>query len=189
MADETPPTAAELLDAIDTTRALYGKLRTDLEVSLGKFFDDPADVADDLLYHSEEFGREHALELYGERLHSAPIRPDLGDMTFAELAEKISGQVDAMLDAHDRLDDLTHKRQKLLARELPPGVRIINVQGREFELDSLARELRAVDRPGERYPLPAEAEQDMTLTQHMARETGAALAEPPPPKPERSRGR
>lgn len=187
MADDIPQTLSELADAIAATRTHYADLRAAFEASLGRFVDAPADVADELLSHADEFGRDHALDVYAARFSASVIRGQTGDMTPSEMADSIAQHMESLLDTHKRLDDLTHKREKLAERDNAPVVRIINIQGQEFVLDGQTRSLHAVDRPDDKHAF--EHEPELSLTEQVARDVGAEKAEPQPLDRDRDRTR
>lgn len=187
MADDIPQTLSELTDTISATRTLYAELRAALEASLSRFVDAPADVADELLSHADEFGRDHAIDVYAARFSASVVRGQTGDMTPSEMADSIAQQMVGLLDTHERLDDLTHKREKLVERDNAPVVRVINIQGQEFVLDGQTRSFHAVDRPDDK--LIFEHEPELSLTEQVARDVVADKAEPQPLDRDRDRTR
>ena len=175
MADDIPDTVPELAETIAATRTLYADTRASLETSLGAFFDNPAEVADELLSLADEFGRDQALDVYAGRLPDGTDRAQLSDLLNSERMLDVTAQIESLVDTQDRLDNLTDKREKLAARDNAPVVRVFNIQGQEFMLDGQTGEFHAVDRPDDRHVV--DIEHDLTLTEHVARELGAGKAE------------
>lgn len=187
MADDIPPTLTELAESIAATRTLYADTRASLETTLGAFFDKPAEVADELLSLADEFGRDQALDVYAGRLPDGTDRAQLSDLLSSERMSDVTAQIESLVDTQDRLDDLTDKREKLAARDNAPVVRVFNIQGQEFVLDGRLGEFHAVDRPDDR--LMFEPEPELSLTEQVARDVGAANAEPQPLQRDRDRTR
>lgn len=177
MVENAPTTLSGIQAAIDDTRRSYVDVRQQLEASLGRVYVDPADVSDRLLSLADEFGREHTLALFAERPHDLGVVHDIGDIPWSETAERLGGELEQLLETHERLDDLTHARDKLRPN---PAKRTLNVQGREYELDAEARELHSLDQ-SERHPVSLEAEErEPSLTQQYAREKDVDPVQPQP---------
>jgi len=177
MVEDTPTTFSGLQAAIDDVRRSYVDVRQQLEASLARVYVDPADVADRLLSLADEFGREHTLALFVERPHDLGVVHDIGDIPWSETAERLGGELEQLLDTHERLDDLTHARDKLRPN---PATRTLNVQGREYQLDPEARELRSLDQ-SERHPVSLEpGKLQLSLTEQHAREKGVVPIQPLP---------
>jgi hypothetical protein len=153
MAEESPPTVASLQADIDMSRATYAELRRHLEADLGRLYDNPGDVADELLSQADEFGQEHAVAAFAERPHEFGHVRELAEYPWPETAERAGEELARMVDAHDRLDHLTLQREALLKREDPTRLPVVNIQGREFTIDEAGRELRPTDAPQERHAL------------------------------------
>lgn len=176
-------TVDSIQTAIDATRTAFQQQRDLLEGVLEQDFVDPGQVADGLMSVADEYGREHALDLLRERPGDFGDRREGAGAGWVERADDLAGHLDRIMDTHDRLDQLTSAREKLVPRGGPASGQVINIQGREFLLDADDRELRAVDRPDERYPVEPEIgppEPELSLTERVAQATGAAKAEPLP---------
>lgn len=182
MADS--PTAAEIQVRIDAARREYEAARDRLEQQLGREFSDAADVADGLLSVTDEFGRDHAVGLMLERPDDYGQRHAGRDGDWQEVAAKIGDGVDRLVELHERLDDLTRDREALTGqdRAVKP-VRVINIQGREYEFDGERNELREIE------PSARQAEQPrLTAIERAMRDTKAGKAEPETER-DRTRGR
>ncbi len=180
MAEER--TLATIAADLERETGAYEGGRERLEIAREGLVPDPAETVSDLLSWSEEFGREHAIELLQNDLHGYPSDPRIAE-SWPERAPKISAAVDALLDTQDRLDALTLEKE----RAVPPslGNRLVNVQGQELELLSAKGVLK--DRQGQEHPVGREPE--LTLTQKMAREVGAEPYQPDLSAKDRTRSR
>jgi hypothetical protein len=178
MVDEAPTTLSGIQAAIDDVRRSYVDARQQLEASLGRVYVDPADASDRLLSLADEFGREHTLVLFAERPHDFGVVHDIGNIPWSETAERLGEELEQLLGVHERLDDLTHARDKLQPRP-NSATRTINVQGTEYQLDAEARELRSADKPAERHSVSLEPEErELSLTEQYAREKVVAPVQP-----------
>jgi len=148
---------AELAEATKSYEHISGTLKQELE----GLVPDPTNMVCDLLSWSEEFGREHAIELFQNDLHTYPADPRVIE-SWDQRAAAVSKAVDATLNAQDRLDALTRERDALTGG----AQRTLNIQGQEFELHSARGVLR--DARGEEHKLDREPE--LTLTQKIARD-------------------
>jgi hypothetical protein len=163
-----------------------------LEAALGRLYDDPSSVADELLSQADEFGQEHAAALFAQHPHDYGKVREHGDLPWSETAERAGEELAKLVDAHDRLDHLTLQRQALLKRDDPGRLPVVNIQGREFTLDEARRELRPTNRSEERYPLDLDPVpvRELSLTEQATREHGIEPAQPQPqPDHDRSRTR
>lgn len=182
MADE--PSLKAIVIELARETSSYGQKRGELERLLEGMVPDPADAVSDLMSWSEEFGREHAIELFQNDLHTYPANPEVTEELWPERARQISEGVDALLDSQERLDELTLTRERAEGRE-GSSVRALNIQGQEYELDGSARTLR--DWEGREIELGVEP--DLSLTQEHARDVGAEPAQPDRVEYDRTRGR
>lgn len=162
--------------------AAFEVKRRELERALDGLVPDSTDAVADLLSWSEEFGREHAIELFQNDLHTYPADPGVTER-WAERVMDVSRRIDALLDAQDRLDELTCERESLEGRAPEDGRRQVNFQGQECELDGATLEVR--DREGKAYAISDHS----TLTQLNAREVGAEPHQPDHSSPSRGRTR
>lgn len=185
MANDHAQTVDELDAAIDAARREYAAHRDRLEDRLRSHFVDAGDVADRLLSVVDEFGREHALDLLAERPDDYGVREQADD--WRAVAAELNGDVERLVDLSDRLDDLTHKRDKLAQRADSRPVRIVNIQGQAYEFDAERRELREVQ-SGTRHDVDLRENEveELSLTQQLAREAGIG---PERDRPARSRNR
>lgn len=185
MADS--PTAAELQVRIDAARREYEVVRGRLEQQLGREFSDAGDVADRLLSVTDEFGRDHAVGLILERPDDYGERHGGRDGDWQEVAARIGDDVDRLVELHEKLDDLTRDREALTGQDRAgEHVRVINIQGREYEFDGERNELREIE-PSGRPPEHAEQPR-LTAIERAMRDTKAGKAEPQPER-DRTRGR
>lgn len=168
--------------ALDRETAAYEAKRDELAHALDGLVPDPTDAVADLLSWSEEFGREHAIELFQNDLHTYPADPGVTER-WAERVMDVSQRVDALLDVQDRLDELTRERESLEGRAPGEARRQVNFQGQECALDGAALEVR--DREGKAYAISDHS----TLTQLNAREVGAEPHQPDHSSPSRGRTR
>ncbi|RUO98594.1 hypothetical protein [Hyphomicrobium sp.] len=171
MADD--PSLKAIVTELARETSSYGQKRGELERLLEGMVPDPADAVGDLMSWSEEFGREHAIELFQNDLHTYPANPEVTEELWPERARQVSEGVDALLDSQDRLDELTLARERAEGRQ-GTAERALNIQGEEFELDGGSRILR--DREGHEIDLGVEPE--LSLTQEHARDVGAGPAQP-----------
>lgn len=188
MTDEGQAKIAELKARIASTRREYEGLRDALESKLGRQFIEPSAVADRFLSVIDEFGLEHAAELLAERPGDFGDRHVEGDGRGE--AEELRDTLQGLVDAHDRLDDLTGELDKLTRTDQAKSARIINIQGREYEFDGAKRELREVA-SGERHSVALEeigAGKPLSLTQQAARDAQAPRVQPRADR-DRTRGR
>lgn len=184
MADEPPLTAEMLRAALDDETKTYAMRRSALEASLAGMVAEPGEKVDELLSLADEFGREHAIELFADSLHTHPISPEQDE--WPSRAERVAHGVDAVLDSQDRVDELTDRREKLLGRAENGPRRVINVHGEEIEIDALARKFRVV---GQDTFFDIGHEPELSLTQQISQDHGAGQAEPRPHNKDRSRNR
>lgn len=171
-----------VVSALAREIAAYEVKRGELARALDGLVPDPSDAVADLLSWSEEFGREHAIELFQNDLHTYPADPGVIER-WAERVMDVSRRVDALLNVQDRLDELTCERESLEGRAPGEARRQVNFQGQECELDGAALEVR--DREGKAYAISDR----LTLTQLNAREVGAEPHQPDPRSPSRDRSR
>lgn len=169
--------------ALARETAAYEVKRDELAHALDGLVPDPTDAVGDLLSWSEEFGREHAIELFQNDLHTYPADPEITDELWPQRLMDVSQRVDGLLDAQDRLDELTCERESLQGRATGEARRQVNFQGQECELDGAALEVR--DREGKAYAISDHS----TLTQLNAREVGAEPHQPDHSSPSRDRTR
>ena len=177
---EGSPTVASLQADIDAVRATYGDLRLQLEAALGRLYDDPASVADELLSQADEFGQEYAVALFAERPHDFGHVREHGDLPWAETAERAGEELVRLVDSHDRLDHLTIQREALLKRADPSRLPVVNIHGQEFVLDQPKRELRPLDQADERHPLNVQPvmQAEISLSEKVARSRAVEAVEP-----------
>lgn len=173
MADE--PSLKAVVTELARETSSYEQKRGELERLLEGMVPDPTDAVSDLTSWSDEFGREHAIELFQNDLHTYPANPEVTEELWPERARQVSEGVDTLLDSQDRLDELTLARERAEGRE-GGSQRAVNIQGQEYELDGGARTLR--DRDGREIELGVEP--DLSLTQEHARGVGAEPAQPEP---------
>lgn len=186
MTDDRVPTVAELDAAIDAARRDYAAQRDKLERRLQRHFADAGDVADRLLSVVDEFGREHALDLMAERPDDYGVWEQSSG--WRDAAAEFNDDVERLIDTHERLDDLTHKREKLVQRADSRPLRIVNIQGQAYEFDAEQRELRELS-SSERHAVDlgdTAAERPLSLTQELARDAGI---QPAQARPRRDRTR
>ncbi|MBS0234235.1 MAG: hypothetical protein JSR99_12215 [Proteobacteria bacterium] len=172
-----------VVSALDRETAAYEVKRGELERALAGLVPDPSDAVGDLLSWSEEFGREHAIELFQNDLHTYPADPEITDELWPQRLMDVSQRIDGLLNAQDRLDELTRERELIQGRAPVDGRRQVNFQGQECELDAAALEVR--DRDGQTYAISEQA----TLTQLNAREVGGEPQQPDHSAPSRDRTR
>lgn len=174
------PTTAELQSRIDATRREYDGLREALEQQLGRHFNDASDVGDRLLSVTDEFGRDHALELMAERPDDYGVRHSVSDGEWRESAAEYSAGLERLVEVHERLDDLTREWEKMDVREPAKPGRLVNIQGRAYDFDTARGELREIETDA-RYPVQLDREEPrLTAVQRALRDTNAAKAEPQP---------
>lgn len=178
MTDEGQASIAELKARIAATRREYEGLRDTLESKLGRQFMEPSAVADRFLSVIDEFGVEHASDLLAERPADFGERYGQGDGRAD--ADDLRDTLNELVDAHERLDDLTGELDKLTRTEQTKSTRVINIQGQAYDFDAEKRELREVA-SGERHGVALEeigGGRPLTLTQQAAREAQAPKAQP-----------
>lgn len=151
----------------------YDEKRAALVKEVDGLLPDPADAVSDLLSWSEEFGREHAIELFQNDLHTYPADPRVLE-AWDERAVRVSRCVDELLDIQDRLDSLTAARDAARGRELVSSERAINIQGRNFELEGRRAVLR--DEHGQEHEIGREPE--LSLTQTLVRDVEIESLQP-----------
>lgn len=172
MTDELAPMLNELDAEIDAVRKDYEAQRSKLEGRLQQHFADGGEVTDRLLSEVDEFGREHALELMSER--PSDYGTWLQTPGWRDVTAELNNDIDRLIDTHERLDDLTHKQEKLIQRADSRPLRIINIQGQAYEFDAERRELREVssDKRHDVDLTETLTEPSESLTQQVAREEG-----------------
>lgn len=188
MADELSD-AAHLQARIDSVRRDYADLRDNLDQRLACHFVDPQDVADRLLSVIDEFGREHAMQLFGERPGDYGVHHQEAAPGWRESAASYEEDVERLVDLHDQLDALAAERERIAPpNQAKPG-RVVNIQGREYAFDVERGRLHELE-TGQQYPveLPPREDEKLTLTQRAMRDTTAAKAEPQRDR-DRDRGR
>lgn len=176
--------AGALQARIDVARRGYRDARDGIVPAVAGLLAHPEAAADALLEAAEEFGAEHAVETlradtagFGDRRDETPISE--------EAAQYLTEAIEAMLEVRDQLDRLTGERERRRLAADPSHARVVNVDGREFEV--VAEELRSVDTPAESHPMGvAIPTRELTLTEHARYASGA---EPAQPDRDRSRSR
>lgn len=184
-------------DEIDAARAAYRTAELELhELAKNVWVDGPATV-DGLLSIADEHGVNQAmLRILEAPERFGPLRDHIRDVTFAEASDHLEGYLERLAVLHERLDDMTAKRETALRATDPGHLQIVNVGGRPFEIDPTRGELRSLDNPAERYRLPDDAQSRDTgvamtkpsLTEQMAKEAGIEPVQPTPPR-DRTRSR
>ena len=137
------------------------------------------DAADTLLSLTDEYGLEHAGELLRERPRDFGELRDAVPGDWEDRCTEIIEKVARANQSLDRLDELTRRREELLQRE---GGRVLNIQGREFELRGEGPEAVPLDK--------AQPERELSMTELLRREKGISPVEPSPaPTREQTRNR
>jgi hypothetical protein len=166
--------------------AAYSEKSRGLESALDGLVPDPADAVSDLLSWADEFGREHAIELFQNDLHTYPSDPQITGELWPQRARDISAAVDALLDGQDKLDQLTRARDLAQGRNPHDSeTRTLNIQGQDYELDGRSMQLR--NREGASHSF--DEARSLSLTQSHARDVGADVAQAQRESPDRTRGR
>lgn len=175
--DQDSDALAALSSEIDLARRDYRAGRERLETVLGQSYLQPGSAADSLASTAEEYGREHAVELLTTRQRDFGDQDSQLSMSAIEQSDELLKRLEA---AHDRLDELTARREAITRSTGAQG-RLINIHAEEYVVDH-QRRMRA---------LREDPEQELTLTQKKARELGIAPAgedrSVPPRRPSRSR--
>lgn len=182
----------ELQAETDVARAAYGAERTRLKELLVPLFHDHEEACHTLISAADEFGPEFARGLLDRpnvfgSFHEAAIDIE------PETREAIEAQLEGVLDAHDRLDVATARREDYWQSIDPTHERVINFDGREWVVDENGREIRAADGRTERVSIAEMAEvnragtvDQQSLTERLRGEAEVPLAQP---APERDRNR
>lgn len=178
MADENL-TAEQLQHRVDAARRHYESLRDMFEQQLQQNFADAGDVADRLLSVADEFGKDQAVELLGERPDDYGVRVNGADGNWRDVASIYADDLEKLIEAHEQLDDLTRLRDNAAGRSERDLLRTLNIQGREYELDVLKRELREKE-SGERHRVDLPKDKTLTLTERAALGSKAEKAQPHP---------
>jgi hypothetical protein len=175
----------EMLDRLEgevaAARAAYFAERSALQSLLVPLFRDPADACDNVVSVADEFGVERAVEEF-RRPYVYGAFTDAAIEIDPELNAALGQQVERLMDAQERLDATTARREDHLQTREPGHVRVINFDGREFAVDATGRELRSVESAGERYAMPDIAlpvqGPEPSLTEHVGGDVPAAQPSP-----------
>lgn len=178
MADESPNHAESLEQQLEVARKDYEHQRRALAWRMQKHFIDASDATDRLLSAVDEYGQQHALGRLAERPDDYGVWEHTPGEPWREVVESLEADIAKLIDAHERLDDLTLALDK--ERNLPETQRTIHVQGDAYVIDAEARAVRHIA-TGERSQLEDQdtPQRILTLTER------AALRVQLPEQPER----
>lgn len=186
---------ATLQAEIDSLRTDYREANDRLFRGLATLFADPNTAAIAMLSKAEEFGPSVAAEqMMADPNYYGLWSPTTTDELYASQCESIEKLLEAAIDIHDRLDQVTAQREALLTAQDPTRPTVIHMGGREMAINIERGEIRFLDEPGKlfRLPLVEMMEQiraeEPSITERYARDMGAPKAEPDPSRA-RNRGR
>ncbi len=180
---ENEPRLEDIERQLTAETKAYADKRAVLEDALAELFRDPSDAVDGLLSWADEFGRDHALELFAEEIHKSPDALEVSPDRWSDMLTAVNGNIERVMDSQERLDELTRQRETV-SPSLPN--RSINIHGELFEIDAVS--MRARSHAGQQT-IDIEPEQALTLTEQIAHDIGISKAEPNPQEKDRSRSR
>jgi hypothetical protein len=159
----------------------YDAAAQQLNAIAGWIFANPSAAVDQLLEIADEYGASRAVTaMLGDAEQFGALSPTATDSYVADMADTLESTLESVLTARDRLDLATAERNK----RQPGRPQVLNFGGREFILDPVGRELRAVDNPAERYhfgddvlPVRHDAARP-TLTEQLGKDGNVPAAQP-----------
>lgn len=166
-------------------RAAYFVVHKELEALVGPLARDPGDACEHLVNVAEEFGAEQAMLDLDRPGNPVGLSVELDD----EARAAIAANLDALMEARDRLDLATAAREDLLMARDPRHDRVVHFGGYEYAVDGYYYALRGLEDPREFHPAPelagaARAEPEPSLTEQIGKDVAKAQ-----PSPERGRER
>jgi hypothetical protein len=174
----TPAELAAIQREVEAAQAAFLAARDAVAPTLIGIYENPQDAAYVLMEQAEEFGAFHAGAIFLSNADAvgplkAWVRPDV----VADAYDALEKQLEAVLEAQERLDMAVREQELLVARYQPDRLPVIMIDGRAFVIDSKRQEVRAVTDEQERYPLVAGPERVMTATEQLRDAIGAERAE------------
>lgn len=190
MADDS-----ELDEQVSTARAAFDAAYANFVTVAGAIYADGEGAAEQIFGIAEEFGASEAITaMLGKVDQFGELSERATDSYVADMSDHLETSLEAALTAQDRLDLATTAREQAKRAANPARQQQININGRDFVIDSQRGELRSADDPTERYQLHAPAlDRSVTpaqesLTERLARQHDVPPAQPTR-DPSRTRGR
>lgn len=179
MADES-----EFDEQVTTARAAFDAAYANVVIVAGAIYADGEDAIEQIFGIAEEFGASKAVTaMLGKVDQFGELSERATDSYVADMADHLETSLEAALTAQERLDLATTAREQVKRVANPARQQHININGRDYVIDSQRGELRSADNPAERYQLADQPSQHRaanapSLTEQIAQDHAVPAAQP-----------